>query len=167
MSDGDVSGQLDVWYCVFSPQLRTEWADVRWVEASTDEDARHCYLVRGVGGGVIQIEETRFAAFAEYVPFSLPRVLLHAKRLGSTVIEWGVLWDDERMGGAIKSETLTVGHQEPSVRDLPNIPRPVYIQPGYFSCVALCKLFLNIMAPAVQTPAELRDYMLNQGAERI
>lgn len=162
----NVEGQVDTWYAVFSDRL-VEGAHRRWIDASTEPGCRHVYLLRAAPHGTLQLEATAFGAFNEYLPHSLSRVLLAAKKRGDTVIEWGIDWTPQRMSGILQAETLRLGGHGAQERQLPGLAAPVYIQPGYFSCVVLCKVFLNIDARHVQTPGELRDYLLECGAMRI
>jgi len=162
----NVLGRIDTWYVVFSPHVDPGLFN-RWLRATTDEEMRHVYLVQRAGRlGINQIETSAFGAFCENHPITIPEFLLHAKRTGRRVVEWGIQWDRANMGRRLQSETLTL-RDRTTTRRLADLRAPVYIQPGYFSCVALVKVFLNIIEPTIQTPRELFGYLLAQGALEV
>ena len=162
----DVTGRIDTWFVIFSAGAQDQELN-RWMEASTDEGCRHVYAIRAAGPGIMQVEETQFACFCEYSPVSLTAALLEAKSWGNTVIEWGVDWTPERMKGRVMSETLSMREDAGWVGGLEKLRAPVYVRSGYFSCVSLVKLFLNINNDKVLKPRELLDYLKSQGATEV
>ena len=163
----NVEGRVDTWYAVFSPHVANVELN-RWLEASTDEGCRHVYLFRRAGPmGVMQIEATGFGAFCEYVGAGVPEILLMCKERGERVFEWGIQWDQATMKGRLESEVLAMNRQGIYEVELEKLRAPVYIRPGYFSCVALVKVFLKIADDKVLKPRELMEYIQAHGALEV
>ena len=163
----DVTGRLDTWYVVFSPHALDQYLN-SWVKSTTDEGCRHVLVARRAGAlGVMQIEATAFGCFCEYVPVDVPQYLLDAKADGNQVFEWGIRWGADNMGRHIRSETLALDSRSNYHVDLEKLRSSVYIQPGYFSCVALVKVFLGINDDHVLKPRDLLDYLIANGAQEV
>lgn len=162
----DVTNRVDTWYVIFSPHTMNPSLN-RWLDAATDTGCRHVYAVRRAGPGIMQVESSAFGAFCEWSPISIPDMLRICREREERVFEWGVHWTPESMAGKLESETLALDLIGTRTVKLEKLRAPVYIQPGYFSCVALVKVFLNIKEPAVQKPRELLDYLVAQSAEEV